>query len=522
MRGRKAQMEEIREILRCYRLTRSVKGTARTLNYARNTVRDCVRWAQPKGYLEAETELPSEAELATQFTDGQKEAVVRQSLQPHEAKIKEWLDGRFTLTRMQELLVEGYGWTGSYETLKRYTQPLRLDTKACVRLEVAPGTEGQVDFGYMGLLYDPRERQMRKAWLFLMTLSHSRHCYGELVFEQKIPTWIACHRRAFEFFGGVPAKLVIDNLKAAIVKAAIYDPLANRTYYECAEHYGFVISPCKPRTPEHKGKVERGVPYVRNAFMAGRTFRDIQDANVQLLDWIQNKAGLRNHGTTHQQPRIVFENVEQKALLPLPATDYVMGLWKEAKLHTDCHVVVEGCYYSAPYRFRGETILVRLADSMVYLYHSHELIATHMRGHRKGERMTVPGHYPTEKAAYLEKTVVWCRRRAQTLGPNLVQFVETIMHQDHPMDTLRKVQGILHLAEKYPKERMDHAARRALHYQVLSYRSFKNILEAGLDHQPLEPIAPPAPIPARNYAHARPITDFIPFQTQSEEKKSWN
>jgi hypothetical protein len=256
--------------------------------------------------------------------------------------------------------------------------------------------------------------------------------------------------------------------------------------------------------------------------MAGRTFRDIQDANVQLLDWIQNKAGLRNHGTTHQQPRIVFETVEQKALLPLPTTDYVMGLWKEAKLHTDCHVVVDGCYYSAPYRFRGETILVRMADSMVYLYHSHELIATHTRGHRKGERMTVSSHYPTEKAAYLEKTTVWCRRRAQTLGPNLVQFVETIMHQDHPMDTLRKVQGILHLAEKYPKERMDHAARRALHYQVLSYRSFKNILEAGLDHQPLEPIALSTPMPARNYAHARPITDFIPFQTQSEEKKSWN
>jgi transposase len=520
MRGRKAQMEELREILRCYRLTRSIKGTARTLHYARNTVRDCIRWAQPKGYLEPDVALPSETELAAQFKDSQKEAVVRQFLQPHQPKIKEWLEARITLTRIQEMLTEDYGWSGSYETLKRFTHPLRSDTKACVRLEVAPGTEAQVDFGYMGLLWDHRERQMRKAWLFLMTLSHSRHCYGELVFEQKIPTWIACHRRAFAFFGGVPVKLVIDNLKAAIVKASLYDPLANRTYHECAHHYGFIISPCKPRTPEHKGKVERGVPYIRQAFMAGRTFRDIHDANTQLLEWIQNKAGLRLHGTTRQQPRIVFETVEQKALQPLPLHDYDMGLWKEAKLHTDCHVVVEGCYYSAPFRFRGEKIMVRITDSMVYLYHSHELIATHTRGQRKGERMTMMGHYPEEKAAYLEKTVVWCRRRAQAIGPNLAELVETIMHQDHPMDTLRKIQGILHLADKYPKARMDNAARRALHFQVLSYRSFKNILEAGLDGQPLEQALPPTTTPARIYAFARPISDFIP--TPSEDNKPWN
>lgn len=519
MQGRKAQMEEIREILRCYRMLRSVKGTARTLNFARNTVRDYVRWAQVKGYLDTEKVLPSEAELAAEFKDTQKEAVVRQALTIHHEKIKEWLEEKYTLTRIQELLTEGYGWSGSYETLKRYAQPLRLDSKACIRLEVEPGTEAQVDFGYMGLLWDPREQKMRKVWLFLMTLAHSRHCYGELVFEQKIPTWIGCHRRAFEFFGGIPAKIVIDNLKAAIVKAAIYDPLANRTYYECAEHYGFIISPCKPRTPEHKGKVERGVPYVRQAFMAGRTFRDIHDGNVQLVDWIQNKAGLRNHGTTHQQPRIVFETVEQKALLPLPEKPFVMGLWKEAKLHVDCHVVVEGCYYSAPYRFRGTNLMVRMTDTMVYLYHNHEMIAAHTRGRRKGERMTVLEHYPSEKAAYLEKTVVWCRRQAKAIGPHLIELVETIMRQDHPMDTLRKVQGILHLAEKYPKERMNLAARRALHYQVLSYRSFKNILESGLDNQPLQAVSQPPLLSARIYTFARPITDFVPTsQTQSEEK----
>ena len=361
----------------------------------------------------------------------------------------------------------------------------------------------------MGLLWDPMERRQRKAWLFLMTLSHSRHCYGELVFEQKIPAWIGCHRRAFEFFGGVPAKIVIDNLKAAIVKAAVYDPVISRTYYECAEHYGFVVSPCRPGTPEHKGKVERGVPYVRQAFMKGRPIRDINDGNAQLRDWIVNKAGLRKHGTTHQQPRIVFETVEQKALQPLPAKPFAMTQWKEAKLHTDCHVVAEGCYYSAPYLLRGKQLMVRMTDNMVYLYHQHKLVASHTRGRRKGERQTNLAHYPPEKSAYLEKTSGWCRRQAGNIGPDLLQLVETIMQQDHPMDTLRKIQGILHLADKYPKTRLNLAARRALHYQVLSYRSFKNILQSGLDQQPLDQGAPPALPSARSYTFARPITDFI-------------
>lgn len=518
MQGRKATMEEIREILRCYRVLGSVKGTARALNYARNTVRDCVRWGQIKGYLDESKELPNQSALALEFQNTQKEAVLSHILEGHHEKIQDWLKAKYSITRIQELLTEGYGWVGSYETLKRYTKPLRMNSQACIRIEVAPGSEAQVDFGYMGLIWDPLEKKQRKCWLFLMTLAHSRHCYGELVFEQKIPTWISCHRRAFEFFRGIPAKIVIDNLKAAIVKAAVYDPVANKTYYECAEHYGFVISACKPRTPEHKGKVERGVPYVRRAFMAGRTFHDIHDANSQLIDWIQNKAGLRKHGTTYQQPRIVFESIEKKELQPMPEKTFDMGLWKQAKLHTDCHVVVEGCYYSGPHRFRGSTLMVRMTENMVYLYSNHELIASHIRGKRKGQRITVLDHYPSEKAAYLEKTVSWCLKRAKAIGPHLLDYVETVMKQNHPMDTLRKVQGILNLSDKYPKERMNQAARRALYYQVLSYRSFKNILVSGADRQPLDPVAHTTLPSNREYTFARPITDFTSTsQTQSEE-----
>jgi hypothetical protein len=163
--------------------------------------------------------------------------------------------------------------------------------------------------------------------------------------------------------------------------------------------------------------------------------------------------------------------------------------------------------------------MVRMTDTMVYLYHKHELIATHPRGRRKGERMTTPAHYPAEKAAFLEKTVVWCRHRAKAIGSNMALLVETLLHHDHPMDTLRKVQGILHLGDKYPKDRMDLAARRALHFHLLTYRSFKSILESGMDRQPLEEVLQPSLPAVRSFTFARPITDFIPLTNNLKEAK---
>jgi transposase len=150
-------------------------------------------------------------------------------------------------------------------------------------------------------MHDPRSSTRRKAWAFVMTLSFSRHSYVEFVFDQEVGTWLRCHRHAFEWFGGVPRRVVVDNLKAAIVKAVLYDPVVQRAYRECAEHYGFLISPCRPRTPQHKGKVEQGgVHYVSRNFLAGRAFRDLDDANERVLVWCVETAGRRLHGTTKE------------------------------------------------------------------------------------------------------------------------------------------------------------------------------------------------------------------------------
>ncbi len=113
-------------------------------------------------------------------------------------------------------------------------------------LAFAPGEAAQVDFGAGPLLADPHSGELRKSWVFVMTLGHSRHQYAELIWHQDVETRLACHRRAFEWFGGVPARVIIDNAKCAITRACTRDPEVQRTYAECAEGYGFKIDPCPP------------------------------------------------------------------------------------------------------------------------------------------------------------------------------------------------------------------------------------------------------------------------------------
>jgi hypothetical protein len=138
--------------------------------------------------------------------------------------------------------------------------------------------------------------------VFVMTLSYSRHQYAELVYDQTVATWLTCHRRAFEFFGGVPERVVLDNLGTAIVRACREDPRVQQSYRECAEHYGFLIDPNPVATPRMKGKVEKGgVHYVKRNFLAGRELERTDTLNVKLLKWCTQTAGLRVHGTTRGQ-----------------------------------------------------------------------------------------------------------------------------------------------------------------------------------------------------------------------------
>jgi len=521
MAGRRCEVTDIRELLRRIRAGDADRRIARELGLGRNTVGRYRRWAREQGLL-AEA-LPDPAHLAALLRPPERASPAQEqsSVAPFRDQVLAWRQQGVEGQAIFQLLVEQQGFAGSYSAVKRFLRRLEPPMpRATVRIETAPGAEAQVDFGPAGQMLDPDAGRLRRAWAFVMTLSFSRHQYVEFVFDQTVATWCRCHQAAFAFFSGVPHRIVPDNLKAAIIRAALYDPELQRVYREFAEHYGFLIAPCRPQTPEHKGKVEQGgVHYVTRNCLAGRSFRDIHDANAHALRWCLETAGLRCHGTIKQQPLVLFESVERAALLPLPATPWEPVTWKQAKLHPDCHVVFNGAYYSAPFRLIGQRLWVRATLTQVQLFHDHVLVATHLAA-RPGQRRTLTDHLPPDKVHFLLQTPRWCQQQAAEIGPTCAAFIAALL-ADRPLDRLRSAQGVLRLAQRYGAPRLEAACARASAVGEYRYHTVKTILIAGLDRQPLLDLAPQrAPVtPAPR--HARPWTDFFP-DPGAEGGSPWN
>lgn len=502
MAGRRLMTLDVRELVRRLRAGQKQRAIAREMDVDRKTVRRYWRLARRNHWLhgslptleqmhrQLDADLPGQAPAVTQFKAAPYRAVI-------EALREQEVEGKTIWQR----LCEDHGYTGSYSSVYRYIRHLEpIDPNACVRIETPPGQEAQVDFGYAGRIFDPIAGRQRKAWVFVMTLSHSRHMFAKIVFDQTVPTWLRCHVEAFEAFGGAPGKLVVDNLKAAIVKAVLYDPVPQRSYRDLAEHYGVLISPCRPRTPEHKGKVESGVHYIKRNFLAGRQFRDIFEANEKLARWVDQTAGLRDHGTVRWQPLIRFQDIEQAQLVPLPPTAFDLGQWKQVRLHRDCHVIVDGAYYSAPHRLVGQKLWIRTNGREVVIYHDYRRVATHQWA-PPGKRQTLIDHYPPGKAKFLVATPEACRLRAKKIGPQTAAVVGRVLG-DRPMDRLRTVQGILRLKDKYGPRRLEQACGRALAFGEMKLVTIKRILEKGLEAEPVVS-SPAAEAVTRRPAFAR-------------------
>jgi hypothetical protein len=242
-------------------------------------------------------------------------------------------------------------------------------------------------------LTDPATGRERRTWAFVMTLCFSRHQYLEFVFDQTVATWLGCHRRAFEWFGRVPERLIIDNPKCAITRACIHDPIVQRSYAECAEGYGFRIEACPPADPAKKGIVEAGVKYVKGNFLPLRQFRDLADLNDQSRHWVMHEAGLRIHGTTREQPLVRFA-LERPLMKALPDVAPDLGAWTLVSVHRDCHVQFEKSLYSVPFSLVGQRLWLRATDTTVTVFKDHHLVATHLRAHSAATRRTVREHLP--------------------------------------------------------------------------------------------------------------------------------
>jgi transposase len=501
-------MNHLRDLIRRLRAGESERRIARDMKISRPTVHKYYELAKQQGYLEEEVVVPNDETLQAVLGPGPQPPKIASSLEGYGEMVKTLRKQEVEMVAIWQRLKDNYGYTGSYSSVRRYVAHLEPEpAKAYTRVHTAAGEEMQVDFGSVGPLFDPSSGRIRTAYAFVATLCYSRHQYAELVFDQKVITWIGVHRRAFEYFGGVPRRVVPDNLKAAVVKVLVHDAILGEAYRQMALHYGFLISPTRPYTPRHKGKVENGVHYVQRNFMAGQEFADLHSANQQLKKWIQEVAGVRDHGTTHQAPLSLFKEFEQNALMGLPAEPFSLCEIRTAKVHPDCHVVVAGSFYSAPYSYVGQKLDVYVRERVIELYQGQKLVATHVRCQQPGQWQTRLEHYPDHKAAYLQRTPDFCRQLAARLGPATSQVVEALL-SDRPLDRLRSVQAILRLEETVGAQRLEAACARAVFYSDLRYRRIKQILNAALDREPL-PSEAATPL-SSPHIFARPTTDFFP------------
>jgi transposase len=510
-------MNEILEIIYQWHQGAGFKAIRRSLGFDRNTVRKYVRMAQSVG-VEKGRPLPDEGELSTRLKAVQDAEILYETpaqdlIDSHRDWVGSLLEKGVQGKQIWRLFQERTGLAIGYSTLKRYlsTQFQWGAPPVTVRLEVEPGSQGQVDFGYVGKMRDPSSGKIRKAWAFMMTLSYSRHRFVRLVFSQDIPTWTDCHIRAFEFFGGIPAAIVLDNLKSGVVKPDLYDPTLNRAYAELERHYGFVADPAKVASPKQKGKVERNVPVVRNHLLAGRDFRDLDEANERALRWSREEIGMEIHGTTKRRPYEVFQKEEAARLKPLPAEPYECPLWKSCKVHPDHHVVFDLSYYSLPTRFIGQEVWVRGGSKLVQIFQKEQLIKTHVRALVPGTWKTDSADYPPSKLAYLMATPTYCRKKAAEVGPQTEALIQEILG-DHVMRNLRKAQAILRLAKKYGSASMEAAAQRALLFGNCNYKSIQTILEKGWEtlKSPASDSQPVLPLSPLGQRFLRPPDYFVP------------
>jgi transposase len=494
---------QIRELLRYLRASSSDRAVQRDTGLHRKTIKRYRQWAAEHQLLDGP--LPSLEELQvlvekTLKTPQPTTPLQPSTVEPYREQVESFhakgLKGRAIWQRLKE-----QGYTGSVSSVYRFVAHLERQQamakglrNVTVRVERPPGEEAQVDFGSIGLVRDEVSGKLREGWVFVMTLSYSRHMYVEFVFRQDSATWLELHRRAFEWFGGVPKRVVLDNLKAAIQQTSWdgTDPLVNISYRECAEHYGFLIAPCRPRKPEHKGKVENTIAYIKGNLLAGRELKSLTLTELNRLgrQWCLEVAGQRIHGTTKHQPLALFE-IEKAHLLALPAAPFEMAEWKELKVHRDCYLTFDHAFYSVPFRLVGQKVRVRGSRQKVRIFTTdYQPVATHTRALSRGERLTHPDHLPSTKLAGLTRRREEVLEKAQSLGPATTQVVERLL-EDRVVDRLHAAGKVVQLAQKAEigPARLEAACQRALTFGETSYLVIRRILTQGLEAETILPVS---------------------------------
>lgn len=330
--------------------------------------------------------------------------------------------------------------------------------------------------------------EVRGTQIFVAVLGASSYTYAEATHSQSLPDWIGSHQRMFRFFGGVTELLIPDNLLAGVTDANRYTPTINATYADMATHYQTAVLPARPRKPKDKAKAEVAVQIVERWILARlrhRTFFSLGELNQAIAELLPalNERPFQGQSVSRRE---LYEQLDAPALRPLPEAPYTYAEWCRAKPGIDYHISVNQRFYSVPHALIGQTLDVRLTAETVEVLHKGKRVAVHARSGPL-RHSTLVEHMPRSHRAHREWSPGRFLRWAEDIGTCTRQVVQAQLEsRPHPEHGYRACLGLLNLARRYGKLRLEHACARALAIRSLNYQSIASILKQGLDQQALE------------------------------------
>lgn len=314
---------------------------------------------------------------------------------------------------------------------------------------------------------------MRQLSSFVMVLAYSRMMYVHFTLAETMEHFLEAHCQAFEFFGGCPKKIWVDNCKVAILKHPVGSPaVPHPRYLEMANHFGFGIVACWVRQPQQKGRVENGVGYVKKNFLSSHTFTDFAQVQPAAMEWLRNVANVRKHPQTAQAP---IDLHTKEKLIPLSPQPYDTGVIEDYRVSSTCRIRLDTNTYTAPYRLAVQRITVKRRPQELLLYHNNQLVATHVRSYRRRHDTVNEDHI----SPLLEQ-----RRHARDqkmlvdflkICTEAAQYYESLKHRR--FQTTTHVRRILALVETHGNKPVARAIQDALHYKAYDSQYIINILQ---------------------------------------------
>jgi transposase len=379
---------------------------------------------------------------------------------------------------------DGYQYSQFAERYRRFERRLSV----VMRQHHRPGEKTFVDFCDGIALRDPLRGERVPTQLFVGALGASSYTFACATLSQSLPAWLDCHVRMYEFYQGVSALTIPDNLRAGVTKPDRYEAELNPSYRELAEYYGTCVIPARVRKPRDKAKAEAAVLVAQRwilAVLRHRTFYSLAELNGAITELVV-KLNDRVMRHLKESRRSLYERLDRPALKPLPATPYEYADWKQVKVNIDYHVSFDDHFYSVPYMLTGETLWCRASHRTVELLHKGKRVASHPRSFVKYAYSTTPEHRPASHRAHLQWTPSRLIHWGRTIGPHTAALLEQVIRsKPHPEQGYRSALGILRLSKKHGEDRLERACDKALRIHSPSYKTVKTMLAQRMESAPL-------------------------------------